>query len=168
MGRGLNTRVGEKIGKVTVASRAGSVMVSNSSVATWNVKCECGKEWIAKSNAITRARKIGNWQCRPCTSAMRNKYGTKGHYLYQTWQGMVQRCYNKKATSYESYGGRGIGIYHEWLADPLLFVKWCDNVLGKRPEGHTLDRINNDGNYEPDNLRWADKETQASNRRNSK
>ena len=165
MGRGLNAKAGEKIGKVTIVSREGSAQNGKSIVATWNVKCECGKEWIAKSVAVCRARKVGHWQCKSCAGTTRDKHGIKGHYLYKTWYGMVQRCYNKKNSRYSGYGGRGISIHHEWLADPSLFVKWCDNTLGDRPDGHTLDRIDNDGGYVPGNLRWADKETQARNTR---
>ena len=165
MGRGLNTKAGDIIDKVQVVGRAGSAPNGKHVVATWNVRCECGKEWAAKSSSIRNARKRGNWQCRACTSAKRDKHGIKDHYLKATWRNMVQRCYNKKATNYDNYGGRGIDIYHEWLADPSLFVEWCDGVLGQRPDGHTLDRIDNNRGYHPDNLRWADAITQNNNQR---
>lgn len=163
MGRRLNTKAGDIIDKVTIVGRAGSVQNGQHVVATWNVKCECGKEWTARSPHVRNARQRGNWQCRSCSNSMRDKHGIKNHYLKVTWRQMVQRCYNKKATSYKNYGGRGIDIYHEWLADPSLFVKWCDNVLGQRPDGHTLDRIDNNRGYHPDNLRWADAITQNNN-----
>ena len=154
MGRGLNAKPGDKIGKVTIVSREGSAKRGQHMVATWNVKCDCGKEWVAKSPAVTRAKKIDHWQCRSCSNGMRD-YGMKNHYLYGTWYGMIQRCYNKTATCYANYGGRGIGVHHEWLADPSLFGKWCDDVLGPRPEGHTLDRIDNDKGYVKGNVRFV-------------
>lgn len=83
------------------------------------------------------------------------------HKLYQTWQAMKTRCSNPTAINYRYYGGRGITVCDRWLASFENFVE----DMGERPEGHTLDRIDNDGDYTPDNCRWADKKTQMHNRR---
>ena len=85
------------------------------------------------------------------------------HPLYWLWHGMHQRCANPKHVSFASYGGRGISVCERWSK--------FDNFLadmGHRPPGRSLDRINNDGNYEPSNCRWATTAEQLKNRRKAK
>lgn len=85
---------------------------------------------------------------------------TKEHPLYSTWLSMRQRCNTKTTWSYPYYGGRGITVCPEW-DNFWQFVA----DMGKRPEGHTLDRIDNDKGYSADNCRWATKKEQVDNRR---
>lgn len=82
-------------------------------------------------------------------------HGLSGTPLYQLWGGIIQRCYNSKNPGYINYGGRGIRISPEWRHNPKAF---CDYVMKLPDYGkdfNVLDRINNDGNYEPGNLRWT-------------
>lgn len=88
------------------------------------------------------------------------------HYLYQTWYKMKQRCFNQKCKSFKRYGATGIGMLPEWKESAEKFLIWIDENLGERPNGYSLDRIDPFGNYEPANLRWADRKTQANNIRN--
>ena len=81
------------------------------------------------------------------------------------WEGMKARCLNPRHKSFKDYGERGIKIYDEWIESFAEFDKWLEDNLGPCPGGFTLDRIDNDGNYEPGNLRWADKKEQNWNRR---
>ena len=90
--------------------------------------------------------------------------GNKTHPLYPTWQAMRDRCNNKNHKSYASYGGRGVKVCREWEVSFQAFLR----DMGERPDGMTLDRRNNDGNYEPSNCRWATPITQARNRRERK
>lgn len=77
---------------------------------------------------------------------------------------MLDRCYNAKHVAYKNYGGRGIRVCDSWRS-PESFISWIDTNLGQRPEDCTLDRIDNDGNYEPGNVRWATRSEQKSNTR---
>ena len=83
------------------------------------------------------------------------------HPLYQTWRGMKRRCTNPDHDCFKDYGGRGINVCERWLSDFYNFVE----DMGERPEGYSLDRINNDMGYSPSNCRWADAVTQANNKR---
>lgn len=95
------------------------------------------------------------------------------HYLNSIWSHVLDRCYLESCECYRNYGGRGIGVYEPWrevshskLSPGFIrFATYILEELGERPEGHTLDRIDNDGDYEPGNLRWADRLTQNDNRR---
>lgn len=85
----------------------------------------------------------------------------KRHPLWSVWMGMKQRCFNKNNKSYKYYGGRGITVCDRWLESLSNFVE----DMGERPEGYTLERINVNGDYCPDNCKWASWSEQMRNRR---
>lgn len=86
---------------------------------------------------------------------------------------MVRRCHNSETHNYHLYGGRGVQVYEPWRDDPVAFIEWIEANIGPRPDGitkggvpvYTLDRIENNGNYEPGNLRWATWKQQKNNQR---
>lgn len=80
---------------------------------------------------------------------------------WRIWSGMKQRCLNKRFPAYPDYGGRGIGICERWAESFTAFL----TDMGSCPDGHSIDRINNDGDYEPSNTRWATAAMQVANRR---
>lgn len=80
---------------------------------------------------------------------------------------MKQRCYDTNSPAYQNYGGRGITVCEEWLKS-RPFCEWIDEHLGPCPDGYTLDRINNDGNYEPGNVQWSSRHDQSINQRERK
>jgi hypothetical protein len=82
---------------------------------------------------------------------------------YQAWANMLQRCTNPMAAGYQNYGGRGITVCARWFDFVNFYLD-----MGERPEGLTLDRINNDGDYKPSNCRWATRSEQQMNRRRPK
>src|SRR5258708_4738298 len=86
----------------------------------------------------------------------------QSHPLYDVWQGMKQRCFNPNHPGYRHWGGRGITVCERWLS----FANFTAD-MGERPEGTSLDRKNNDGDYEPGNCRWATDKVQQTNRRDS-
>jgi len=86
------------------------------------------------------------------------------HPLIKIWEGMIHRCESPNDVCYSIYGGRGISVCERWH-DPRLFAEDIERDLGPRPAKWTLDRVDNDGNYEPGNVRWASAKMQAANRR---
>lgn len=99
-------------------------------------------------------------------------HGASAHPLFKLWQRIIDRCENPASKSYVWYGARGISVCERWH-DPWLFFEDIERELGLPPDGktpggmplYTLDRENNNGNYEPGNVRWADWSTQVTNRR---
>ena len=85
--------------------------------------------------------------------------------LFLVWQGMKNRCYNTKAESYKNYGARGISVCDEWRNSSTAFIKWA--ILNGYKEGLEIDRIDNDGNYEPSNCQWSTPQYNSSHRRNT-
>lgn len=88
------------------------------------------------------------------------------HWLYSTWSSIKTRCYNSNNKSYKNYGAKGITIYSKWKNDFNEFKKYVEKNLGKKDANLSLDRIDPLGNYEPGNIRWANKTTQAYNKSN--
>ncbi len=117
----------------------------------------CGKEWETTVKSV----KCGDTKSCGCQRGLGHKHGLGSHRLYPVWYAMKQRCTNPKSSNYKNYGGRGIKVCEEWL-DIRNFIEWAELTYS---EGLSLDRINNDGNYEPNNCRWTDATTQNINKR---
>ena len=121
----------------------------------------CSKHWEAISKSIN----TGDTKSCGCVN-LRITHGLRVNKFYQTWYGMLQRCTNTMRQDYKNYGGRGIIVCEEWL-DIKKFIAWAESTH-PNIEGYTLDRIDNDKGYSPENCRWADKTMQSVNQRISK
>lgn len=135
----------------------------------YKVRCDCGQRREVNGSAL-RAGKSLSCGCLQRELSSRNrthgdsrKYGLTAEY--RCWAAIIQRCKNPKHRQWQDYGGRGINVCERWQSS---YVNFLDD-MGRRPSPvHSIDRINNDGNYEPSNCRWATKVEQARNRRKKK
>lgn len=153
--------IGERYARLVVVGRA---PVKNQA-RHYVCQCDCGKETIVKAEHL-RSGNTRSCGCLKREKAAANARGTathgaSGHPLFYTWAAMLARCNNPQHPSYDYYGGRGISVCDEWTVNPWSFFAY----VGDRPSGLELDRINNDGNYEPGNVRWTTRAEQIHNRR---
>lgn len=140
----------------------------------WDFLCDCGNIKTLRLDCV----KNGNTQSCGCLKREKslmnlNRNGRKPMYgdigklsdcvLYHRWKGMKRRCYDKNFEQYKDYGGRGIFVCEEWLYSFRNFYDWA--MSHGFSEELEIDRIDNDGNYEPDNCRWVTHKVNANNRK---
>lgn len=151
---------GQQFGRLTVIKKAGAAI---NGCIKWECKCTCGKTTIVRSTQLIS----GNTKSCGCLQreTMSKKFKTHGlsnTRLYIIWQAMKQRCYNPKYDYYQNYGGKGIIICDEWKSDFMSFYNW--SMENGYNDSLSIDRIDINKNYSPDNCRWATPMIQSNNK----
>lgn len=160
MGRLVDIR-GRRFGRLRVVDRAGA---SSDNKATWECICDCGNTAVV----IGRLLRCGMTRSCGCYNAeaaraRATRHGMARSSEHNIWKTMISRCGNPNNKSYHRYGGRGIAVCDRWKIYENFYAD-----MGPRPRGRTIERINNDVGYCPDNCRWASSVDQGNNKTNNR
>lgn len=156
---------GKRQGKLLVIRRVDS---RSDGQSMWECRCDCGSLCTKSSGNLRQGIKSCSPGCGIAESNRRRaKHGVAHGKEWKAWTAAKQRCFNEKHPQYPNYGGRGITMCKEWVEDFAAFYLHIGPAPGEG-RGVSLDRIDNDGNYEPGNVRWASRVQQIGNRRVSR
>lgn len=155
--------LGQRFGRLVVIQK----LPKKNNRGMWLCKCDCGNVKELSCNVLT-CGKTKSCGCLQKDIAKKNKTKHNGKYtrLYNTWLNIKRRCYNPSSKAFPYYGAKGIKMYDKWIHDFSAFKDWA--YKNGYNDTLTIDRINNDGDYEPNNCRWVDMITQENNRTNNR
>lgn len=166
MGRRKVDLTGQRFNYLKVIRR-----MDNRNTAIYECICDCGNKLNVSHSNLKKGQKSCGCYSRELFksdewSKLNSSHGFYNHELYQTWNSMLRRCNDKNNSDYKNYGARGIKVCDRWNVDtPEFFIQDIEDKLGKKPKNHTLDRIDNNGDYEISNVKWSSKSEQTSNQR---
>lgn len=162
-GQNIVDKSGERHGRLTVVSLSDK---RSGRKTYWNCVCDCGNEKVIRSDSLSVTKSCGCLKKEQdiINLGITNNHGLTYHPAYPRWRAMINRCNNPKDQAFKNYGARGIKVCKEWL-DVRRFIDWADN--NGFEEKLTIERINVNGNYEPDNCKWLPPEVQHYNKTTS-
>lgn len=150
---------GQRYGQLLVVRRTAERIARS---VVWECRCDCG------NTKLTSANRLKTGHCKSCGCLnlkaqwlTHTTHGMAHTPTWTAWKDMKARCFNPKLRNYKNYGGRGITVCSRWLQSFKNFL----SDMGERPDGLTLERKNNNGNYEPGNCKWANRSDQCKNTR---
>lgn len=145
----------------------------NRGAVVWRCKCDCGTECLTTSTSLIRGKKSCGCLKHEILSKQAKEqkhrliHGMVRTKDYYRWTEIKKRCQNPNCKNYPNYGGRGIKVCDEWCQDFQSYYDYVSKLPHYGEEGYSLDRINNDGDYEPGNVRWATRTMQARNKQDT-
>lgn len=155
---------GRRFGRLVAVSKTDERSANGS--VKWLFKCDCGNEAIIDGSSVRNGliKSCGCYhsECATKLCISRRVHGEEPQRLYNIWCGMKGRCNNPNAPKYPRYGARGIKVCKEWVSDFTAFRDWA--LSHGYADNLSIDRIDNDGNYEPGNCRWVTNKQQSRNR----
>lgn len=155
---------GQRFGRLVVIKRADKESTEKKKKAYWECQCDCEKTTIAETSNL-RGGQTKSCGClkKERTKKSNTKHGFFGKPEYRAWASMMTRCFNTKNKGFPDYGGRGITVCERWRKFENFYAD-----LGQRPgKGYSLERLRNNGHYEPGNVIWATPKQQSRNKRNN-
>ena len=164
-------RSGEKFGRLTIIESEWGQFKKHA-----EVECECGKRFRIQTSGIRMGLHLSCPKCAAKTKSYKGRIAEQREIfpddkIRSMWthrySGIISRCYDPNHRAYPNYGGRGIQIFGEWKEDRFKFFRYVKTLPGWDAFGCDLDRINNNGNYEPGNLRIVSRSKNSNNKRNS-
>lgn len=166
MGRPIDL-TGQRFGRLLVISQSENKQTNSGSRRCWVCQCDCGNMTLGTTLDLRKGDK------KSCGCLYNEKikangiiHGLSDTRIYGIWKAMRKRCNNPHDSRYEAYGGRGISVCQEWNSSFISFYDW--SIAHGYNDSLTIDRIDCNGNYTPDNCRWVDFKTQCNNRRSNR
>lgn len=169
MGRKAKNLTGQRFGRITIIKRVEDyISPKGNHKSMWLGRCDCGNETIVDPVKLKRSH-TQSCGCLKNEKARERltKHGMSRTRIHQEWLEIKQRCLNSNCKDYKDYGERGISICDRWRNSFEAFYEDVSNLPHFGEEGYTLNRIDNNGNYEPQNIEWANNIAQQNNKRNN-